>query len=808
MRAGAVIQARMGSRRLPGKVLADLAGRPLLERVVERVRLAQRLDFVGVATSDRPEDDAIEHFCREREIPCLRGAEADVLGRVVEAARRWQLDPVVRITGDCPFVCPELIDELLERMLREDADVATLHGPSLHEGIDPFSRRVLEYWNGLSLDAEEREHLALLPERRSAGVRVTSRAPRPEEAPRRGLRLSVDEAHQLAFARSTYLSLLGGDTKRAADFTTADLIAHLDGENTTRTGGHLVAEALAAAGIPRLYLFPGGTIMPTLNAWIEKGGDYVVARHEQGAGYAALAEARLCGEPRVVMVTSGPGVTNLMTVIADAWYDGTPLLALTGQVGTADLCSRPGVRQRGFQEVPTSALCAPIAKACLRPMHVSEIPAVIEEALATASEGRPGPVVIELPMDVQRAVVTDRMGVNPTAPTRRRVPAAKTRPDPDASTLLAEWIREAERPVILAGQGTLQSGATDALRRLAQREQIPVATSLLGVGAIPSDHELCLGYIGHTGTGWANRALHECDLLLVLGARLDVRQTGSRTECFAAKARIARVDLDAEELAAPRVQAQLPIRADVALALADLEAALDRRSDEPRAREAWQLDLKTWRRELPLDDYPAGAGVHPAELLRALDDLTRDDAQVVVTGVGHHQQWAARHLSFDYPRRSLLTSGGHGAMGYDLPSAVGACLARPDARVLCVVGDGSLQINGQELGTLVEHRLPAKILVLDNRRLAMVSQFQKITWGHDPSTGERSAVDFAGLAAAHGMPSFRLERWHQDAGECLRSFLAEPGPALLWVDIDPRCEVSPMLLAGQTLDAMWPWSEA
>ena len=803
MKAGAVIQARMGSRRLPGKALADLAGRPLLERVVERVRRARNLAFVGVATSDQAADDAIEGFCTERGIPCLRGPEGDVLGRITLAARHWELDPVVRITGDCPFVCPELIDELVEQMQSDRADVATLFGPSLHEGIDPFSRRVLEYWNGLRLEAGEREHLALLPESRSAGVCVTGRPPRPEEAPLPGIRLSVDEPHQLAFARSTYLSLLGGSTSGAADFTTADLVAHLAGETATRTGGHLVAEALRAAGIPRLHLYPGGTIMPTLNAWIEAGGAYVVARHEQGAGYAALAEARLCGEPRAVLVTSGPGVTNLMTVIADAWYDGTPLLALTGQVGTADLASRPGVRQRGFQEVPTSALCAPIAKACLRPMQVSEIPTVMAEALATAREGRPGPVVIELPMDVQRGPVTASAGRATLRPARE----TKPRPDPDATALLADWIREAQRPVILAGQGTLQSGAGEGLRRLAEREQIPVATSLLGVGALPGNHELCLGFVGHTGTGWANRAVHECDLLLVLGARLDVRQTGSRTDGFAAGARIARIDLDPDELAAPRIHAQLSIRADVALALGDLEAALDRRCDEPPSRDAWQLDLKTWRRALPLDDYPAGAGVHPAELLRHLDDLTRDDAQVVVTGVGHHQQWAARHMSFDEPRRSLLTSGGHGAMGYDLPSAVGACLARPDSRVLCVVGDGSFQINGQELGTLVEHRLPAKIVVLDNRRLAMVSQFQKITWGHDPGTGDRCAVDFAGLAAAHGLPAFRLERWDDGSNELLRSFLAEPGPALLWVTVDPVCEVTPMLLAGQTLDAMWPWSE-
>ncbi|MCP3984514.1 MAG: NTP transferase domain-containing protein [bacterium] len=783
----------MTSRRLPGKVLKNLAGEPMLARVVERVRQARSLGFVGVATSNQSDDDPIATFCREHGIPVYRGPLDDVLTRTAGAAAEWGLDPVVRITADCPFVCPELIDRLVARLGLEDADAVRLAGPSLHEGIDPFSRRALEHWQGMSLPSEEREHLALLPDRRGADLRIVQLEPSPDDPPPGPVRLSVDEPSQMAFARATYAAL-GGHAR----FTTKELLQQL-AASTSPTGADAVAEGLLEAGVPRLHLYPGGTIMPMLNAWIARGGEFVVARHEQGAGYAALAEARLTGEPRVVMVTSGPGVTNLITVLADAWYDSTPLIALTGQVGTGDLQSRPGVRQRGFQEVPTSALCAPISKACLRPMEASEVPSAIAEALATARAGRPGPVVVELPMDVQRAPLGKSVRT-PDAPARR---PALLEPEADAMGLLAEWLSEAERPLVLAGQGVLQAGATSALLRIAERAQIPVATSLLGVGAIPGDHPLALGMTGHTGTGWANRAMAECDLLLVLGARLDVRQTGTRTEDFAHRARIVRIDTDESELAEPRVHCALPIHADVGAALAALEACWNPESQPTAQREPWLHQLKEWRATLPLDGASALSGCHPAEVLRALDHATAGEALVAITGVGHHQQWAARHLTFDAPRRTLLTSGGHGAMGFDLPSAIGACLARPEARVLVVVGDGSFQINGQELGTLAEYQLPAKIVVLDNRRLAMVSQFQKITWGHDPSTGDCAAVDFAGLAQSYGLAAFRLEEWNPAGRETLEAFLAGPGPALLWVSIDPRCDVSPMLLADRTTDDLW-----
>ncbi len=561
------------------------------------------------------------------------------------------------------------------------------------------------------------------------------------------------------------------------------------------TGAQAFARRLLAHGVRRIYLYPGGTIMPLLDACLDAGIEYVVARHEQGAGYAALAEARLTGEPQVAMVTSGPGVTNVLTVVADAHYDSTPLLVVTGQVGTADLLSRPHVRQRGFQEVPTPDLVKPIAKACLRPMLPDAVAPAFERAWRIASEGRPGPVVLDLPMDVQRQTLED----DDDEEAKLESPP----PELDAGRIesLSDMLRQSQRPVLLAGQGVLQAHATEALRAIAERLQIPVASSLPGVGALPGRHPLCLGYIGHTGTGWANRALHHADLVVAIGARLDVRQTGTRTEDFVPRGRVVRIDVDRHELEASRVHSYLCIHADAREALELLDECLPASSEGRTA--AWLEDIERWRSEMPLDDSPAGAGCHAAAILRAIDEATADRAMVCVTGVGQHQQWAARHLTFDAPRRCLLTSGGHGAMGYDLPSAVGAAFARPDDLVLCVVGDGSFQINMQELGTIAEYGLPVKVAVLDNQRLGIVSQFQNVTFGRDPSTGARAPFDFAAFARLYGIDGFTHPAGAPD-GALIARFLATPGAALLHVPIDPALDVEPMLLAGQTLDTMWP----
>lgn len=567
----------------------------------------------------------------------------------------------------------------------------------------------------------------------------------------------------------------------------------ISAEPTLRSGADVIADAFARHGLTRIFVYPGGTIAPVLDLMAGRGIDIFCSRHEQGAGYAALAAARLSGCPQVVMVTSGPGVTNVTTPVADAYFDSVPLVVLTGQVGTGDLRAPRALRQRGFQEVDALGLFAPITKAQLCPMTPDEVPATIEAAFRVATDGRPGPVVVDLPMDVQRGAIGRHV------PTTR--PPTAIRPlDAGLVTQAAMALASAERPVIIAGQGVILARAHEELRRLANAGRIPVSHSLLGLGAMPSDSPLALGFHGHTGNQVAGLAIHDADVLLVVGSRLDVRQTGTKPAEFAPDAQIIRIDIDDTELAHSRVAASIVLRADAASALRALAKAVES-IEPPAGRGEWLSRIACWRQQHPLTPGP-GAALKPQQVIATLDRLTADDPVICVSGVGSHQQWTARHFTFDYPRRTWLTSGGHGAMGFDLPVAIGAQRARPDCRVLCCVGDGSLQMNIQELASLVSYELPVKIIVLDNHRLAIVSQFQRLNWGRDPACGEKWNPDFAAIARAYGLQGETAA----DASAlepALARALASSGPALVHCIIDPAEDVSPMLLGGQTIDAMW-----
>jgi acetolactate synthase-1/2/3 large subunit len=561
-----------------------------------------------------------------------------------------------------------------------------------------------------------------------------------------------------------------------------------------KLGADAVADAFVRHSIERIHVFPGGTIAPIFEAAIARGIDIFTARHEQGAGYAALAAARLRGRPEVAMVTSGPGVTNLVTPVADAYFDSTPLVAITGQVGTGDMRGKRPVRQRGFQEVDTVALMRPITKSQILPLHPEELPEAVERAFRESNEGRPGPVLLDLPMNVQRGELAEREP--PTRP-----PDAPPEIDPERLDIVAKRLLAARRPVILAGQGVLLARAHVELRRLAVERSIPVSQSLLGLGAFPTDHPLALGYHGHTGNQYAGLAIHEADLVLVLGSRLDVRQTGSLPDRFAPTAEIVRVELDPSELSDSRVRSDVAVAGDVGGVLRGL---LGRLEGAPAADLSnWHRRIAGWRREFALG-WERGGPLKPQPIVEAANRLTAGADVVCVTGVGCHQHWVARHFDLDFPNRPLLTSGGHGAMGYDLPSAVGAQLARPEALVLCFVGDGSLQINIQELASVVERELPVKLVVLDNHRLGIVSQFQLQNWDDDPTCGRKWNPDFAAVARSYGIPSWTVER-HEQIEDALAQAFATQGPALVHCLIDPREDIVPMLLAGQTMDRMWPY---
>ena len=559
------------------------------------------------------------------------------------------------------------------------------------------------------------------------------------------------------------------------------------------TGADAVADAIEVQGLERVFVYPGGTIAPILDQLRVRGVEMFVARHEQGAGYAALAVARLLGEPQVVMVTSGPGVTNVVTPVADAYFDSTPLVVLTGQVGTSDMRSDLPVRQRGFQEIDSVALMTPITKARFLPTDPSQLPQVMADAFRIAGEGRPGPVLVDMPMNVQRGAFAGPMPV--VEEPARATPLA----DPAAIDQLVQWLAAAERPVIIAGQGVLIARATSELRTLAEGAGIPTSQSLLGLGAFPTTSPLALGFHGHTGNQYAGLAIHNADLLIAVGSRLDVRQTGSMVGQFVPGGRIVRIDLDPAELAHSRVRVDLGIDADARAALAALNARLA--GVWLPDWSPWRERIDRWRRERPLS-YASDGPLKPQFVIEMANHLTAGQALTIVSGVGSHQQWTARHFDFDAPARAWLTSGGHGAMGYDLPSAIGATLARPGVPALCFVGDGSFQMNIQELATVAEHRLPVKIFVLDNHRLGIVSHFQVLNWGSDPTTGDKWNPDFASVSAAYGIPSATVTAT-DEVEAALREALAARGPYLVHFIVDPAEDVAPMLLANQTMDAMW-----
>ena len=559
------------------------------------------------------------------------------------------------------------------------------------------------------------------------------------------------------------------------------------------TGAELVARAVRAAGLDTVFLFPGGTVAPVIDALGRSGVRCVCLRHEQGAGYAALAGARLGNRPAVALVSSGPGVTNAVTCVADAYYDSVPLIVLTGQVGTPDLKRSRSLRQRGFQEVDTKSLMASIAKAVLQPESPGDLRAMLPEAFALAMAGRPGPVVIDLPMDVQRGEAAPGPEIAIACPPLRRTPESA------AVAAAVEALAAARRPVLLAGAGVALAGAEQALRHFIARAPMPVTQSLPALGVFPTDHSLALGFHGHTGNQYAGLALHNADLVLVVGSRLDVRQTGTLTDRFAPGAKVLRIEIDAAEIAHARIRVDLTLEADAASGLEALTRALEGVSLPDWS--AWHQTVLQYRAAHPLPLGRDGA-LTAQRVIAAADRLTQGRAVVAVTGVGSHQQWSGRHFTLDRPRRAWLTSAGHGTMGYDLPAAIGAAFARPGALVLCFAGDGSVQLNIQELAALKEFGLPVKLFVLDNRRFAIVSQFQKLNWGSDPTCGDKVNPDFAALARAYGIEALTIT---QLAGleEALAPALASPGPVLIHCLIDGAEDISPMLLAGQTMDAMW-----
>lgn len=549
------------------------------------------------------------------------------------------------------------------------------------------------------------------------------------------------------------------------------------------TGARYIVKFLEKQGVRTVMGIPGGSILPLYDALAEsRAVRHVLARHEQGAAFMAQGMARLTGRPGVCLATSGPGATNLVTAIADARRDGIPLVCITGQVPLAQIGTE------AFQEVDIIAVTRPIAKAGRMVQHASELPEALRWAFHTAAEGRPGPVVLDIPKDVQsQEFVEEPEGKDDWRSGGAWSPELPSRLE---ASRAAAMINAASRPVLLLGGGAAKGDAPALALALAGRANIPVTMTLMGLGTVPAAHRLSLGMHGMHGHHAANAALAQCDLLIAVGSRFDDRATG-KPGSFCPKARIIHINLDAAELG--RIQrADLGIARDSAQALAAILPMVER-----RARREWLSRVARFRAEAPTAKAATPGTDNCSGCARGLigevASRLRDDA-VIVTDVGQHQMFVAQGFPFKTPGR-WLTSGGLGVMGFGLPAAIGASLADPQAQVVCFSGDGSLKMNIQELATLAETGANVKIVVLDNQSLGLVVQQQKLFFGRRSASRYGRGTDFAALAEAFGVEGVDLDAC-PDPAAALDEALNARGPVLIHARVDREAMVFPMVRPG------------
>jgi acetolactate synthase I/II/III large subunit len=551
-------------------------------------------------------------------------------------------------------------------------------------------------------------------------------------------------------------------------------------------GADAILRSLEAEGVDVVFGIPGGAILPLYDA-MARGTTirHVLARHEQGAGHMAEGYARASGRVGVAIATSGPGATNLVTPIADAWMDSTPLVCITGQVRSSLIGTD------AFQECDITGITIPVVKHSWLVQDVTELPHVLKAAFHVARTGRCGPVLVDVPREVQEAELEfaypEEVDLPGWKPPRRG--------HPRQIAAAAEAVVAAERPILYVGGGVVNANASEALLALAQAGRIPAVTTLMAKGAFPESHELFAGHPGMHGQKWANWALNKADVIVAAGSRFDDRVTGKVT-AFAPGATVVHLDVDAAEISKIR-RADVPVVGPLEPVLAELAQAVSAAAN-PGRTEAWLAQIAEWRAQFPLR-YGNGNGgpLKPQRVLEALRDLTagRDDV-IWTTGVGQHQMWAMQYLECDLPRR-FITSGGLGTMGYGVPAAVGAKAARPDATVVCVDGDGCFQMTGQELATAALEELPIVVVIVNNGYLGMVRQWQDMFFEERFSQIHltHAVPDYATLARAYGALGFTVESEEELEG-ALAEALASGRTAVVDCRVDPREHCFPMIPAG------------
>jgi acetolactate synthase-1/2/3 large subunit len=548
------------------------------------------------------------------------------------------------------------------------------------------------------------------------------------------------------------------------------------------SGAEILLECLQKEGVEVIFGYPGGQVIPIYDALYDSKIRNILVRHEQGAAHAADGYARSTGKTGVCLATSGPGATNLVTGIATAYMDSVPMVAITGQVPTSLIgCD-------SFQEADITGITIPITKHNYLVHDILELPRIVKEAFHIAKTGRPGPVLIDIPKDlsVEKAKLEypesiDLPGYKPNYIGNARQVKEAT-----------EAIQNSQKPLLYIGGGAVIAGADQEIKKIAELLQIPVTTTLMGMSAFPSNHPLNVGMLGMHGTAAANFAVSDSDLLIAIGARFDDRVTG-KVDTFAPQARIIHIDIDPAEIG-KNVRCDIPIVGDVKLVL---EMLLERLT--PGGKPEWLSQIAAWKKDFPLK-YESSKGLKPQHVIEEISRLTKGEA-IICTEVGQHQMWAAHYYQFTRPR-SFITSGGLGTMGYGFPAAIGAQIGNPDRLVIDIAGDGSFQMNIQELGTAVANRIPVKVVIINNFYLGMVRQWQEFFFNKRYSgTVLESNPDFVKIAEAYGAKGFRVSD-SKNLKEVLTEGFATPGPVVIDCQVDREENVLPMVPAGGSINKM------
>ncbi|KAB5572505.1 thiamine diphosphate-binding protein [Coniochaeta sp. 2T2.1] len=584
-----------------------------------------------------------------------------------------------------------------------------------------------------------------------------------------------------------------------------------------KTGGEIFHEMMLRQGVKHIFGYPGGAILPVFDAiYNSKHFDFILPKHEQGAGHMAEGYARASGKPGVVLVTSGPGATNVVTPMADALADGTPMVVFSGQVVTSAIGSD------AFQEADVIGISRSCTKWNVMVKNVAELPKRINEAFAIATSGRPGPVLVDLPKDITAGVLRRAIPTESTLPplpsAASRAVLEATRQQLDGSIRrVANLVNVAKTPVIYAGQGIIQSpGGVELLRELSEKASIPVTTTLHGLGAFDELDEKSLHMLGMHGSAYANNAMQQADLIICLGGRFDDRVTGAISK-FAPAAKQAATEgrggIVHFEIMPKNinkvVQATEAVEGDVATNLEQLLPQVEIRTMTDRKE--WFDKIRAWKKKWPLSDYERAERsgmIKPQTLIEELSNLTADRKEhtIISTGVGQHQMWTAQHFRWRYPR-TMITSGGLGTMGYGLPAAIGAKVARPDALVIDIDGDASFNMTLTELSTAAQFNIGVKVIVLNNEEQGMVTQWQNLFYEDRYAHTHQKNPDFMKLSDAMGVQHRRVSK-PEEVVDALKWLINTDGPALLEVMTDKKVPVLPMVPGGNALDDMITWDSA